>query len=193
MKHFKQSMLAGFVALLVLLVGCGSDSSSSPGSPSNSGSHNAADVTFASGMIPHHAQAIQMAEMAIDSAMDADLITLARQIKAAQSPEIDTMSGWLRAWGEPVPDTSMVSMSGMDHGDVTGMMSSRDLAHLRKAEGSGFDAMWLDMMVNHHEGAVDMARTEVADGDNPAAQQLARDIITAQQREIRQMNAMMAR
>lgn len=193
MKHSKQSMLAGFVALLVLLAGCGSDSSSSPGNPSNSGSHNAADVAFASGMIPHHAQAIQMADMAIDSAKDADLITLARQIKAAQSPEIDTMSGWLRAWGEPVPDTSMVSMSGMDHGDVTGMMSSRDLAHLRKATGSVFDEMWLDMMVNHHEGAVDMARTEVADGESPAAQQLARDIITAQQREIRQMNAMMAR
>ncbi|MBA2445535.1 MAG: DUF305 domain-containing protein [Nocardioidaceae bacterium] len=181
------------VPLLALLVACASDDStpSSSSSSSDADAHNDMDVSFATDMISHHAQAIEMADMAISMGADAAVVELANQIKDAQQPEIDTMSGWLEAWDEPVPDTSMGSMSGMDHGDMgggmPGMMTAEDMQSLDDASGPEFDQLWLEMMTEHHEGAVEMAKTEVQDGENTDAKALAQTIIDAQEAEISTM------
>lgn len=149
------------------------------------GAHNEADVEFAAGMVPHHQQALVMADMALAHGGTDDFVALAKAIKAAQKPEIEQMSGWLRGWGEPVPDLG----SHMGHSDM-GMMSQQDLDDLDAMMGSGFEGMWLTMMVEHHEGAVDMGRAELAKGENPEARKLAQSIITSQTAEIATMKAM---
>ncbi len=153
--------------------------SSATGTPAT-GQHNDADVAFATGMIPHHAQAVVMADVAKTNATDAQVKNLAATIKAAQAPEITMMSGWLAGWGKPVPTSS--SHRRMNMGD--GMMSDAEMNQLDGARGVTFDRMWLQMMVKHHEGAIAMARTELADGTNTDAQRLAQSIISSQTAEI---------
>jgi uncharacterized protein (DUF305 family) len=150
--------------------------------------HNDADVEFAQDMIPHHAQAITMADMVLVHE-GSTLTELAEQIKAAQQPEIDEMTGWLNAWGEDVPDAEgHMGMGGMDMDE---MMSQDDLDALMDMDGSGFDSMWLQMMIEHHEGAIEMAQAQIADGQHPDALDLAARIVSAQQSEIDQMRDML--
>ncbi|MDG5803972.1 DUF305 domain-containing protein [Streptomyces ossamyceticus] len=154
------------------------------------GGHNKADVGFAEEMIQHHRQAVDMAELADGRAASPEVEELATKIKGAQDPEIETMSGWLTAWGEKVPE----DMAGMDHdmaSGMPGMMSAKDMADLEKASGAAFDEKFLKLMVEHHEGAVEMAETEKAEGKYGPAIDLAEDVITAQTAEIEQMNKML--
>ena len=188
--------LFGLAALLVAatftLAACGSNDSTSAGS--GSGDHNKQDVTFASDMIPHHEQAIQMAKMAKAHAGSTDVRQLADDIEAAQGPEIKTMAGWLKAWGEDAPSGSMSGMGGMggtSNNDVPGMMSDDDMTKLGQATGATFDQMWLKGMIAHHEGAVVMANTEIAKGKNADAIDLAKTIKTAQTKEIATMKKML--
>lgn len=155
---------------------------------------NAADVAFAQEMIPHHAQAVDMATTAFDQATSPAVKALAMQIKAAQGPEIETMTGWLTSWGQEVPDTAMATGSSMDMGNMPmgeGMMTQTEMDQLDAATGPAFDQMFLEMMVKHHTGAVTMAQQELANGKYPPAKELAQAIITGQQAEITQMNALM--
>ena len=150
---------------------------------------------FVQMMIPHHQQAVQMAELAETRAADPEVKKLAGEIKAAQAPEIATMTGWLTAWGMPAPSASAghgTSMPGMDHG-MPGMMSDADLAKLAAASGTEFDRQFLTMMIAHHEGAITMAKDEVARGVNADAKALAQQIITAQQGEIDTMKKILDR
>ena len=150
---------------------------------------NEADVSFAQDMIPHHRQATEMADMAESRAQDSDVRELASKITAAQQPEIDLMSGWLESWGEEVPEEEM---SGMDHSDgMPGMMSSEDMAALEKSSGDEFDQMFLTMMIEHHEGAIEMAKTEEEQGKYKDATTLARKIQKDQAAEIRTMEALL--
>ncbi|MGI5376870.1 DUF305 domain-containing protein [Streptomyces sp. CA-251387] len=158
--------------------------------------HNDQDVSFAQGMIPHHQQAVEMAEMAADRASSAQVKDLAARIRKAQDPEIETMSGWLKAWGEDVP----LAMPGMDHSGghsggsgMAGMMDQKDMDELMKASGKAFDTMFLTMMVEHHEGAVEMATTEKEKGQYGPATDLADAIITAQTAEIQEMNKLLGK
>lgn len=202
---------AALTAGALLLAACGSNTSpakssstamggmsmstttSTASSASASGPHNSADVSFATEMIPHHGQAIEMADMALKQATNADVKAMAQTIKDAQDPEVVRMSGWLKGLGAPVPSMSMSSssMAGMDHGQ--GMMSDADMASLAKATGTAFDRMWVQMMIQHHEGAVTMAKTELAQGQNSDAKQLAQSIITSQSAQIDQLKAMLAK
>ncbi len=187
------SLTALIVALTLALAGCGSNDTN--GSSATTGGHNNQDVTFATDMIPHHLQAVQMAEMAQTQASSAAVETLAAQIQAAQGPEIDTMSGWLKSWGEDVPDESMGGMDGMDSGSndsMPGMMSDQVMSDLGAATGDTFDQMWLESMIAHHEGAVQMADTEIADGKDPDAIALAESIKAAQTAEIATMKKLLA-
>ncbi|MEU6251257.1 DUF305 domain-containing protein [Streptomyces sp. NPDC047043] len=200
------AVTAGAAALV--LAACGSDNDSgghdmgsmnSDSSPSatasaKAGAHNDADVSFSKEMIQHHRQAVDMAELAADRASSQEVKDLATKIKGAQDPEIKTMSGWLTSWGEEVPEDMSSSMPGMDHdmsSSMPGMMSSEDMSELEKASGTGFDKMFLEMMVKHHEGAVTMAKTEKSGGKYAPATKLADDVITAQTAEIKQMNKML--
>lgn len=202
-RNTRTLALPGLALTAVLtLAACGNDEDAVPPSAQEStatdeaaatqtqaAANNDADVTFATQMIPHHAQAIQMADMALAS--DGTTLTeLAEQIKAAQAPEIETMSQWLTGWGEEVPDGADMGSMDMGSMDMGGMMSQDDMDSLMQMQGGGFDAMWLQMMIEHHEGAIEMAQTEVAQGQYPDATALAEQIITAQQAEIEQMQDM---
>ena len=158
---------------------------------------NATDVGFAQGMIPHHAQAVEMADMAIATSTNADVLSLAKQIKAAQNPEIETMTGWLQGWGQAVPATTSMAGGGHDMTNMSGMMmdgmmSDADMKRLESSTGTAFDRLWLELMIQHHEGAVRMSQDELADGKNPDTKALAQAIITSQQSEITKMNALLA-
>lgn len=217
---------AATAAVLGLALGlgaaaCGTDSASdSSAGSSTAANHNDADVTFASAMIPHHAQALVMVDMLEGRDISPELAQLAARIKAAQAPEIELMQGWLEAWGEDVP-SGMPGMSGMAHHDhmgmdddesetsdgesdapsedaspglddlMPGMMSEQDLDELRADIGSAFEAMWLRMMIVHHEGAIAMAKAEQTQGRYQPALDLAGQIITSQQAEIDEMKAML--
>jgi uncharacterized protein (DUF305 family) len=143
-----------------------------------------ADVTFAQGMIPHHEQAVEMADLADGRAESPEVIDLAERIKAAQGPEIEQMRGWLEDWGEEAPEA-------MDHEGMSGMMSEGDMTALEDASGAEFDEMFLTMMIEHHEGAIEQAETELAEGRNAEARELAQAIIDAQQAEIEEMQGIL--
>ncbi len=187
------------------LGGCGTNatppSSSATSSQSVAQAHNQADITFAQGMIPHHAQAIAMSKMAAQRAGSPQVKDLAARIQAAQQPEITQLSDFLRAWNAPVPSTNSAmggmgqgDMGQMDHGGsgaMPGMMSGDQMRQMGQASGGAFDRMFLQMMIAHHQGAVTMGNAELTDGQNPDARQLAQRIITAQQREITEMHTLM--
>ncbi|MGW7357133.1 DUF305 domain-containing protein [Streptomyces sp. NPDC054802] len=173
----------------------GHNASSFPGAaasaPAKQGEHNAADVAFAHGMIPHHRQAVEMADLAETRAQSADVKALAAEIKKAQDPEIRTLSGWLTSWGEDVPKEG----GGGDHAGhaMSGMMTDEEMTGLGKSSGKAFDTAFLDLMVKHHEGAVEMARTEQTDGAYGPAKDMARDIITSQTAEITRMKGLLGK
>jgi len=165
--------------------GMGMASPGGTGSPA-AGPHAAADVRFATMMIPHHAQAVAMADLAPTRAKSPGVKSLAVAVEAAQGPEITEMTGWLRGWGAPMAGGAMGGMG------MTGMMSATDMADLAKLTGTAFDRAWLTMMTTHHEGAVAMARTELTAGVNPDAKTLARSIVTSQTAQLTQMKALLA-
>lgn len=186
-------------ALTLAACGGGDDSAhegSAHSSPSASASaaHNAQDISFAQGMIPHHRQALEMAELATDRASSAEVKSLAARIEKAQDPEIETMSGWLSSWGEKTPGATDSGQSGHSgHSGMPGMMDDTDMAKLEKASGKAFDTLFLTLMVEHHEGAIDMAETEKAQGRYAAATAMADDIVTAQTAEIEEMNKLLGK
>ncbi|MBY3985512.1 DUF305 domain-containing protein [Rhodococcus fascians] len=168
-----------------------SASASASESESESAEFNDADVMFARMMYPHHAQAVDMADMVQGRTDNPDVVALASAIQAAQQPEMDRMTAWLAEWGQPAPSSGMGEMSGMDHSSGMGMMSQQDMDALTGLSGPEFDRQWLTMMIEHHEGAIEMASTEIADGSNPDAQEMARTIVATQQQEIDTMQRML--
>ncbi len=176
MKHTPRAALAALALVLTALVAaCGGSD------------HDSADVTFAQQMIPHHRQAVEMARMAATHDAGPEVRALAEKIEAAQGPEIRTMTGWLRDWDEKVP-----SSTGMSGGSMGGMMSGSDMKALDRARGADFDRLFLTQMVEHHSGAIDMARTELAKGSSPEAKKLAGSVVKSQGAEIAQMKKLLA-
>ncbi|MEX5632924.1 DUF305 domain-containing protein [Parafrankia sp. FMc2] len=187
------------LALAATLAACGGDgtptapSSATAGGSSDvsAGDHNDADVMFAQMMIPHHQQAVKMAELAPGRAADPAVLTLAQQIGTAQTPEIETMTGWLAAWGRP---TAMPGAGGHGGGhgtDDRGMMSEDDMAALQTASGPNFDRMFLEMMIRHHGGAIAMVLIEQRNGRFPDAVALARTIESTQAAEVETMKGLL--
>ena len=174
------------VALIAGLAGCGG--SDDGGQTAKKEAFNNQDVTFATEMIPHHVQATEMATMAKDRTKNPEVLDLAANIERAQGPEIDTMSSWLDDWGKDMPEGHH-SMEGM--GDGEGMMSGADMAELEKKSGPAFDKQFLDLMIEHHEGAIAMAAAEEAKGKHPAAVDLAKKIQADQAKEVTLMESLL--
>ncbi|WP_020579250.1 DUF305 domain-containing protein [Actinopolymorpha alba] len=180
------------------------------------GAHNAQDVAFAEAMIAHHQQAIMMSDLADSRAHNASVKTLAKWIEEAQKPEIEQMSAWLRAWGKavPTPDPDLEShllrcaspgmsqhmgqpcpspgmtgqMPGTEHQEhMPGMMSQQELGAMVQASGAAFDRAYLQLMIRHHEGAIEMAKVEQRKGKYLPAKMLAASIATSQSAEITEM------
>ena len=199
MRHILRFVVAPVAAGALLLSACGSNSSNSSAGLSSStpagevtGDFNAADVLFAQGMVPHHEQAVEMAALALDPAAgaSAEIQALATQIQGAQDPEIELMTGWLQAWGQPMDMPGTDDMAGTE--EMDGMMSADDMAGLATLTGAEFDTAWAEMMIAHHEGAITQARTVKAAGSNADVLVLADEIIAAQQAEIDEMKALLA-
>ena len=208
---------AGAVVALAVSAGCSNPtdsggnatSASAPASETttqNADAHNQADVMFAMHMIPHHQQAIEMSDVVLGKqGIDPRVTELAKQIKAAQGPEIQQMQGWLTQWGNPampsmsagnMPGHDMPGMSGMPSMSgapgMAGMMSEADMTALQNAQGIEASKLFLTQMIAHHEGAITMAQNEIKDGQYPAAVELAKSIVTAQQKEIDTMKGILA-
>ncbi len=196
--------LAGAVLTgALLLAGCADDSSDAAGHGSMmSGSSTSAgpsadaepafddaDVEFATGMLPHHRQAIEMAALAADRAADPRVKELAVRIEDAQGPEIETLTGWLADWGVE-EDASGMDHDSMGHGEG-GMMSEQDMQALMSATGAGFDRLFLEQMIAHHRGAVEMATVEAAEGRDPDAIAMAEAIRDTQNAEIAEMQTLL--
>jgi uncharacterized protein (DUF305 family) len=172
------------LAAMALLAACGQTADKDTKATA-SAQPNQADVTFTQSMIPHHQQAIEMAKLAQDHTTRPELRNLASDITASQGGEIARMQGWLRSWGKPE------AMTGMDHEQMAmpGMMDQTEMDRLRGLKSTRFDLAFVEMMRRHHQGAIDMANTELKDGSLPEVKQLAQQVISAQQQEVRQLTA----
>ena len=172
-------------------------SSSSTTAAVETSAFNNADVMFLQMMYPHHAQAVDMANMVEGRTTNPEVLALAKDIATAQGPEMEQMTALLAQRGMSVPSTdSGGGMSGMNHGapsgaGMSGMMTPEQMTDLAAKSGTDFDTAWLQMMIEHHTGAIEMAQTELADGENADAKQMATDIIGAQQAEITTMHALL--
>lgn len=146
---------------------------------------NEADVAFTSGMIAHHEQAIEMSDIVLaKTGVDERVVTLAEEIKAAQGPEIEQLKTWLGEWG--VEEGAADDGHG-GHGASGGMISEEGIEQLEAADGPTASKLFLEQMIEHHEGALAMAEPAVADGENADVIALAQTVIDAQTVEIAHM------
>ena len=175
---------ATLAATMFVTAACGTTNEPTTEPATEAPAHNEADVTFAKSMIPHHEQAIEMAGMARSRTENQEVKELAAAIEGAQDPEIKQMRGWLKAWGEEE------SSSDMGH-EMPGIMDDETMKGLEDAQGAEFDKLFLESMIEHHEGAIEMAKDEKTDGKYPPAIAMAEDIIKGQSAEIAQMRTML--
>ena len=159
------------LATLLALMGCSANSDSG---------YSSQDIMFAEMMIPHHQQAIEMSDLALENSKNPEVLALAQQIKNAQAPEIEEM----KSWGA----SSDAHMGHM----MDGMLSEDEMADLKMATGPQFDGLFLEGMIKHHEGAIDMAEM-VVDSKRSDVAALAKAIIEAQRTEISTMKELLNR
>ena len=186
--------LISSLAAITLLAGCGASSvvdmaNDVVETAEGITQFNSADVMFAQMMIPHHEQAIEMSDIALDPTVGASTVVrdLATQIKGAQDPEITAMKGFLTAWG-----MSLTMDAGMDHSSMmSGMLSATDIAELSALRGTDFDRAWMAGMIAHHEGAITMAVDVEKGGKNLAVRALAGTITSSQEAEIAEMKKLL--
>lgn len=171
-------VLATMTAAVLALSACGTDGNET---------YNNADVEYAGGMIAHHQQAIEMSDIVLASdGIDAEVAELAQQIKQAQGPEIEQMTLWFEQW-----DADMGSHAehlAMGH---AGILSEDELAELEAAQGDEAARLFLEQMIEHHEGAVEMAEQHLDEGQNPEALELSANVIADQNAEIDLMRDML--
>ncbi|MDZ4232680.1 MAG: DUF305 domain-containing protein [Dietzia sp.] len=206
MSSIPARLAAAFVAVAtaVLLAGCGGTEDSA-GEGGGSGipetavitgepaGYNADDVAFATNMIPHHQQAIELSNLVPDHSTNPELASLAGQIAATQQPEINIMNVFLVQWNEN-PDIG-VDSDGEGHAGhgqtMQGMVDDATIAKLESLRGPEFDRLWLQSMISQHQGAVAMAKSEIADGKNVDAIAVAETIVAGQDAQIGQMTRML--
>ena len=190
--YFPKLILRAAVALVLTVTGC-SNSDTESGVDSSK-PYNDTDVTFATDMIKQHAQALEMVDLTMRRELDPTVAALAEEIRFAQAPEVEQMVAFLNRWDyQDIPETSRDHANAHGDGDmemdasVPGMMSSEEMKTLEEAKGPEFQTRWLEMMIQHHEGAIEMASTEAYDGEDRAAVALAEDIIKSQGDQVKTM------
>lgn len=185
--HRLAGVLAAAAAAGGLLAGCGSKTNPvAPPPPAASRApaatqqpHNQADVVFIQNMILNHTRAITMSQSARNQAISPQVKDLVTRIEAEQTPQTQQMSALLTEWGIPAPAATS-TVGGTGNGQMPGTVS-----------GAGFDRMLLQMMIVRHQGAVDMSQTELTQGSNPATRNLAQQILSTQQAQISEMQALL--
>ncbi len=160
---------------LLILTGCATSSENS------NGAFSSQDIMFAEMMIPHHEQAIEMSDLAFANTTNPDVLALAEQIRAAQEPEIELMKSW-----------PGVDLGGHAGHTMMGMLDENEMEMLRVTTGADFDRLFLEGMIKHHEGAIDMAEM-INDSRNPEVAKLGKAIIESQSSEIAAMKALLGK
>jgi uncharacterized protein (DUF305 family) len=150
---------------------------------SSNGKYSGADIMFLQMMIPHHQQAIDMSNVAMQVSKNEELLALAKVIAKDQAAEIVQMKSWLKDAGASVDPGH--SMSGMG-----GMLTSEEYAALEKASGADFDKLWLTGMTKHHDGAIHMT-TMISDDQNAEIKSFGEAIVKVQTAQIDQMKLML--
>ena len=152
-------------------------------STSTNSNYTGADVMFLQMMIPHHQQAVEMSELALKNSKDNSVIELAKQIKAAQAPEIEQMKSWLTKSGfNPNAPHNMM---------MAGMLSDAEISKLKQSKANAFDKLFLAGMIKHHEGALQMLKM-ISGSTNDEVKTLSENIASTQTIEIETMKAMLA-
>ena len=175
------------VTMSAVLTGCG-------GQDAPTG--RAGDVHFAQMMIPHHEQALEMSEIALSKDTSPALASLAREIRREQDPEIVLMRAWLEEWGaEELPHSGGPgdeADDGHDH-EMAGMATGDQMVELAEAQGREFQRMWLELMIAHHEGAIEMAEQVGGTTEDAEVRALAEAVVGSQQEEIDRMRDLLDR
>jgi len=183
--------IAAVLTTVLALAGCGDDDETTheTHTASNGDEYNDADVRFATDMVPHHAQALSMVDLTLHRELDPEVQQLAEDIRATQAPEIEQMTDWLTAWGEEVPETMRDHANA--HGEG-GMEIDEEMAELESADDAAFQDLFLELMIEHHEGAIAMAQAEQDEGLFAPAIELAEAIESSQKKEIGLMEDLLA-
>lgn len=198
----RSNLVVPSLALIAgLAAACGPSAESDPPAPAPSSTaatsstataesnHNRSDVEFAQQMVPHHEQAVVAADLALERSASPEIQALAQRIKGAQQPELDQLLALLRLWGESV--TPGGGASG-DH-DHSRLMSEETFQQLQEATAAEFDELWLRSMIEHHQGAVELAETQLRAGADSLASLYARTIVDRQRPEVQEMTALLER
>lgn len=183
--------LAGALTFTGCTIDLGGTNSDSNGMMNNSMMDNnqsasdfsGTDIMFAQMMIPHHQQAVDMSTLAETRTTNPEVLALAKQIKDAQAPEIEQMTAWIDAAGAGMEMSHDMGMGGM--------LSDEQMTALDNAQGAEFDKLYLEGMIAHHEGAIEMAQM-ITGSTNAEAKELGGNIVTSQTAEIEKMKQMLA-
>ncbi|WP_370189383.1 DUF305 domain-containing protein [Aeromicrobium sp.] len=225
MRRPLRGVMVALAASAVLLSGCSGDDRSrqvdgaviQPGKPGEKAEvldeapeierarANDADVEFVQMMIPHHAQALQMAQLAPDARGSWAVRTMADRIDGAQRPEIVFMAGWLTDQGLDAPTKEQIEggnipmgrhgghgSHGGDVHDMAGMASEAQLEELESSRGKDFDRLFLELMIMHHQGAIEMVDAVVREGADLQVNELATSIAADQTAVIDRMRQLLA-
>lgn len=176
------------------------------------GRHNEADVEFVLQMIVHHEQALEMTDLVPDRYDNDDINTIASRMSSAQELEIATMEDWLErsVYGPARENPAHQNYCGLeeqldqdghhggdcvlvelDHDDMPGMATAEELDDLADADGAEFDELFVELMVTHHEGAIEMSLDLLDNGQQPQVVEMAGDIATEQQVEINRLRGIL--
>ena len=176
---------------LTFNIGNDGSPSSQTESAEGSGEFTMNELMFAQMMIPHHEQAIEMSELALARSTNDSIRDLSERIIAGQEPEIELMQGWLDRTDSAIWDGQMGG--GMDNPmgqggmrGMGGMATESELRELATLESPEFDLMFLELMIDHHEGAIDMVRM-ISRSDHREVSDLAEGIVRVQREEITEM------
>jgi uncharacterized protein (DUF305 family) len=186
----------GLLAAALVLTACGNSDDPTVGSPTTDSraaaeqaQFNDQDKDFAGAMAVHHSQAVEMADLILEKNPSEPVRALAERIKAAQQPEIDQMHGMLETFGEDV--------SGGGHGGhadstgMAGMMTDEQMQQLEDASGVEAERAFLQLMIEHHRGAIEMSEMQIADGEHGPAIELAKKVRADQTAEIAEIEQLL--
>lgn len=165
----------------------GSESGNEMMEGSNSRAFSATDIMFAQMMTPHHQQAIDMSNLALRKSTNPDVLALARQIRDAQAPEITVMNDWLADAGANSAMGNNADDMGMGAG---GILSADEMTALKNATEAAFDTLYLQGMIGHHEGAIQMAQS-ILNSRNAAVKRLGQAIVKSQTAQIAHMKQLL--
>ncbi|HEX6372003.1 MAG TPA: DUF305 domain-containing protein [Longimicrobium sp.] len=189
-------MRAAGLLLSVASVACGSATAQAQPTPQPQPRHGEADVRFVTGMIAHHAQALEMVALVPDRATRDDVRMMAERIEVSQRDEIALMQRWLQARGEAVPAADGGhSHHGAGHAPMAGMLTPEEMQSLAAASGAEFDRRFLELMIRHHEGALAMVAELFGTrggGQESEVFHIASEVDADQRMEIDRMRTMLA-